>query len=131
MYLLIVFKTSLSRPDIFNLNNLGTSSKYSSNTKSSTFDELTFLISKPEIVSNFTNFINIYNKYNPNDTNIISFKEVKLLCEKSEIEFKNQTFTQLMKQLRKKYYDELHGRIKFIPEFKKLVLNKAIIMCLL
>ena len=37
---------------------------------SSTFDELTFLISKPEIVSNFTNFINIYNKYNPNDTNI-------------------------------------------------------------
>jgi hypothetical protein len=37
---------------------------------------------------------------------------------------KNQTFTQLIKQIRTKYFDESKGRIKFSKEFKQLVLDK-------
>jgi len=61
----------------------------------------------------------------PNDVNQISFKEIKVLCEKNSIPFKNQTFTQLVTQMRVKYFDELKGRIKFSKEFKQLVLNKS------
>jgi hypothetical protein len=43
----------------------------------------------------------------PNDVNKISFKEIKILCEKNDIPFKNQTFTQLVTQMRVKYFDEL------------------------
>ena len=61
----------------------------------------------------------------PNDVNQISFKEIKILCEKNSIPFKNQTFTQFITQIRVKYFDELKGRIKFSKEFKQLVLNKS------
>ncbi len=43
----------------------------------------------------------------PNDLNQISFKEIKVLCEKNSIPFNNQTFTQLVTQMRVKYFDEL------------------------
>ena len=37
---------------------------------SSSFDELSYLIKKPEIINNFTNFISNYNKFYHNDKNI-------------------------------------------------------------
>jgi hypothetical protein len=55
----------------------------------------------------------------PNDVNQISFKEIKVLCEKYNVPFKNKTFTQLVTQIRVKYFDELKGRIKFSKEFKQ------------
>ena len=61
----------------------------------------------------------------PNDVHQITFKEIRALCEKNYVPFKNQTFTQLIKQIRTKYFDELKGRIKFSKEFKQLVLNKV------
>ena len=36
----------------------------------------------------------------PNDANQINFKEIKVLCEKNSIPIKNQTFTQLVTQMR-------------------------------
>ena len=44
---------------------------------------------------------------------------------KNNVPFKNQTFTQVIKQIRTKYFDELKGRIKFSKEFKQLVLDKS------
>ena len=61
----------------------------------------------------------------PNDVHQITFKEIQVLCEKNNVPFKNQTFTQLIKQIRTKYFDELKGRIKFSKEFKQLVLDKS------
>jgi hypothetical protein len=61
----------------------------------------------------------------PNDVHQITFKEIRALCEKNNVPFKNQTFTQLIKQIRTKYFDELKGRIKFSKELKQLVLTKV------
>jgi 5-methylcytosine-specific restriction enzyme A len=55
----------------------------------------------------------------------ITYKEVKVLCEKNDLSFKNQTFMQVVKQLRSKYFDEITGRIKFTKEFKEMVLEKS------
>jgi 5-methylcytosine-specific restriction endonuclease McrA len=55
----------------------------------------------------------------------ITYKEVKVLCEKNDLPFKNQTFMQVVKQLRSKYFDEITGRIKFTKEFKEMVLEKS------
>ncbi len=48
-----------------------------------------------------------------NDENQISFKEIKVLCEKNSILFKNQTFTQLVTQMRVKYFDESKEELNF------------------
>jgi 5-methylcytosine-specific restriction enzyme A len=55
----------------------------------------------------------------------ITYKEVKVLCEKNDLPFKNQTFMQVVKQLRSKYFDEITGRIKFTKEDKEMVLEKS------
>jgi hypothetical protein len=61
----------------------------------------------------------------PNDVSHITFQEVKVLCEKNSFPFKNQTFMQVVKQLRTKYSDEINGRIHFSKEFKQLLLDKT------
>ena len=61
----------------------------------------------------------------PNAVHNITYKEVKVLCEKNELPLKNQTFMQVVKQLRTKYFDEITGRVKFSKEFKEMVLNKS------
>jgi 5-methylcytosine-specific restriction enzyme A len=61
----------------------------------------------------------------PNAVHNITYKEVKVLCEKNDLPFKNQTFMQVVKQLRSKYFDEITGRIKFTKEFKEMVLEKS------
>ncbi len=49
------------------------------------------------------NDINYVFACDPNDVNQISFKEIKVLCEKNSIPFKYQTFTKLVTQIRVKY----------------------------
>ena len=71
------------------------------------------------------NKINYVFACDPNDVHQISFREVKALCEKNSLPFKNQTFMQVVKQLRTKYFDEINGRIHFSKEFKQLVLDKS------
>jgi 5-methylcytosine-specific restriction enzyme A len=61
----------------------------------------------------------------PNAVHNITYKEVKVLCEKNDLPFKNQTFMHVVKQLRTKYFDEITGRIKFTKEFKEMVLEKS------
>jgi 5-methylcytosine-specific restriction endonuclease McrA len=61
----------------------------------------------------------------PNAVHNITYKEVKVLCEKNDLPFKNQTFMHVVKQLRSKYFDEITGRIKFTKEFKEMVLDKS------
>jgi 5-methylcytosine-specific restriction endonuclease McrA len=61
----------------------------------------------------------------PNAVHNITYKEVKVLCEKNDLPFKNQTFMHVVKQLRSKYFDEITGRIKFTKEFKEMVLEKS------
>jgi 5-methylcytosine-specific restriction enzyme A len=61
----------------------------------------------------------------PNAVHNITYKEVKVLCEKNDLLFKNQTFMHVVKQLRSKYFDEITGRIKFTKEFKEMVLEKS------
>ena len=75
------------------------------------------------------NNVNYVFACDPNDVNQITFKEVKALCEKNSLPFKNQTFMQVVKQLRTKYFDEINGRIHFSKEFKQLVLNKTKSKC--
>jgi hypothetical protein len=62
---------------------------------------------------------------NRGDRVVFGFKEVQVLCEKNSLQFKNQTFIQVVKQLRTKYFDELNGRIHFSKDFKQLVLDKT------
>jgi len=61
----------------------------------------------------------------PNAIHKITYKEVKVLCEKNNIPFKNQTFMQVVKQVKSNYFDEIKGRIKFTKEFKQMVLDKS------
>ncbi len=42
---------------------------------------------------------------------------------KNNVPFKTQAFTQLIKQIRTTYFDELKERIKFSKEFKQLVVD--------
>jgi 5-methylcytosine-specific restriction enzyme A len=61
----------------------------------------------------------------PNAVHNITYQEVKVLCEKNDLPFKNQTFMHVVKQLRSKYFDKITGRIKFTKEFKEMVLEKS------
>ncbi len=41
----------------------------------------------------------------PNEIHVITYKEVKILCKKNEIEWKNQTFMQYVKQMKDKFFN--------------------------
>ena len=69
------------------------------------------------------NNINYVFACDPNDIHNMSFREVKVLCEKNSLPFKNQTFMQVVKQLRTRFFDEINGRIHFT---KELVVCKCI-----
>ena len=51
---------------------------------------------------NNNGIIHIY-AADPNEVHTITYKQVKYLCDKNEIEFKNQTFMQLIKQMKNKF----------------------------
>lgn len=49
----------------------------------------------------------------------INFKKVKDICEKEEIEFKNQTFTSVITQIKNKIIKQKQQRINFTKDFRK------------
>ncbi len=62
--------------------------------------------------------IHIFFCCDPNDINIIDYNTIKLLCEKHEIDWNNQTYISFMVQLNF-FFDELNGRVKFSKEQRK------------
>jgi len=60
----------------------------------------------------------------PNDINVITYKDIKNLCDTNNIEWKNQTYTQFITQLRDNFFDELNGRIKFTKEQRVKISKK-------
>ena len=58
-------------------------------------------------------FENIIFCCDPNDINVITYKNIIELCTTHKIEWKNQTYTGFITQLKTKFFDELNGRYKF------------------
>ena len=54
----------------------------------------------------------------------MNHKDVKLLCEKNNIEFENQSFSTLIKQLNYRFYDSKSIRHKFTTEERTKIYNK-------
>ena len=65
----------------------------------------------------------------PNDINVITYKEVKELYDQNKMEWKNQTYTGFITQLKEKFYDELNGRFKFTKEQKDAICKKFGYQC--
>ena len=57
----------------------------------------------------------------PNDINIITYNQVKLLCAKYEIDWKNQIYMGFATQLKNKFFDELNGRVNFSKEQRRKI----------
>ena len=57
----------------------------------------------------------------PNDVDTITYKEVKALCEQHKVEWKNQTYTSFITELKSNFFDELNGRIKFTKDQKEKI----------
>jgi len=55
----------------------------------------------------------------PNDVHNITYKEVKVLCEKNDLPFKNQTFMHVVKQLRSKYLTKSKAESNLLKNSKK------------
>lgn len=55
----------------------------------------------------------------------ISYKTVKQLCEKKNIEFKNQSFTSLINQLKDLFFNDINKRITFDLQFRNQLLTKS------
>ena len=60
----------------------------------------------------------------PNDINIINFNDIKKICDQNKIEWKNQTLTNVIGQIKDNYFDEKNGRVKFNKEQRTMLLNK-------
>ena len=65
----------------------------------------------------------------PNEIHAITYKEVKYLCDKNEIEWKNQTYMQFIKQLKTNFFNEKEGRIVFSKEQRQAVLKRFNNVC--
>ncbi len=65
----------------------------------------------------------------PNDINIITYEQVKELCIENKVEWKNQTYTGFITQLKNDFYDELNGRIKFSKEQRLELAKESKFMC--
>ena len=81
-----------------------------------------------QFTHNNNGIIHIY-AADPNEVHTITYKQVKYLCDKNEIEFKNQTFMQLIKQMKNKFFNEKNGRIQFTKEQRAAVLNRFNCKC--
>ena len=65
----------------------------------------------------------------PNEIHVITYKEVKYLCDKNENEWKNQTYMQFIKQLKTNFFNEKEGRIIFSKEQRQTVLKRFNNVC--
>ena len=78
-------------------------------------------------VSRFQTKINdklYYFVSDPNkDHRNINYKTVKELCKKKKIEFKNQSFTSLVNQIKDLFFNDLNKRINFDKNLEMIFLN--------
>jgi hypothetical protein len=65
----------------------------------------------------------------PNEIHVITYKEVKILCKKNEIEWKNQTFMQYVKQMKDKFFNAKNGRSPFTTSQRHAVLKRFEFKC--
>jgi 5-methylcytosine-specific restriction protein A len=65
----------------------------------------------------------------PNDITNITYKEVKMLCEQHKVEWKNQTYTSFITELRTQFFDELNGRVKFTKNQKEKIIKNFNYQC--
>ena len=65
----------------------------------------------------------------PNDIHTITYKEVRKLCKKNNIEWKNQTYIQFVTEMKKKFFIELNGRITFTKEKHESIVKKFKFQC--
>ena len=56
------------------------------------------------------NDLNIHLYSDPNDNSICDYTYIKSECDKLNLEFKNQTFTQMITQLKKRFFDNTNKR---------------------
>lgn len=79
-------------------------------------------------ISKFSITINnilYYFVVDPSDIRLgVSYKEVRDLCEKNEIEFKNQSFTSFLMELKNKFLDMKNKRHGFTEEERKQILKR-------
>jgi len=60
----------------------------------------------------------------PNDTKIMTYKDIQKLCEKTNIEFSNQSFGSIVSQLKEKFFNAESIRHKFTKEERKQIFEK-------
>ena len=60
----------------------------------------------------------------PNEIKVITYKQVKYLCEQNNIEFKNQTYMQFIKQMKDNFFNAKMGRIKRTKEEREQILKR-------
>ena len=65
----------------------------------------------------------------PNDINKITYKDVKELCTKLNVEWKNQTYVQFLTEVKNRFFEELSGRIKFKDEQRVKIAQKFKFKC--
>ena len=65
----------------------------------------------------------------PNDIHTITSKEVRKLCKKNNIEWKNQTYIQFVTEMKKIFFTELNGRITFTKEKHESIVKKFKFQC--
>ena len=61
---------------------------------------------------------NVYLSIDPKDTRLISYKGIKILCERHDVEFCNQSFGNFIKELRKDFFEEKSQRVSFTKDFR-------------
>jgi hypothetical protein len=63
---------------------------------------------------------NIILEVDPNDQSTTNWKDVKALCEKNNVDFKNQTLASLVKEMRDRFYDSKSLRVDLTAEKEKM-----------
>ena len=81
-----------------------------------------------QFTHNNNGIIHIY-AADPNEIHVITYKEVKYLCNKNEIEWKNQTFMQYVKQMKDKFFNAKNGRSPFTTNQRHAVLKRFDFKC--
>jgi 5-methylcytosine-specific restriction enzyme A len=81
-----------------------------------------------QFTHNNNGVIHIY-AADPNEIKIITYKQVKYLCEQNDIEFKNQTYMQFVKQMKDNFFNAKMGRIKRTKEEREEILKRFNNVC--
>jgi hypothetical protein len=114
-------KTIFDDVDVNELNDTKYKSSIIIYQKTNLNDELNFIIGKFNFILKVKNqkylVTEIYYNNNdqditltidPNDNKLLTYKDIKVLCDKVKVEFKNQSFGGLIKQLKEKFLNSDH-----------------------